>query len=75
MNTEISPTLAEDARVGLPALRLVNLRGWGPLAFSGCGWQAGKDRSIKPIEDSVAIEVVMMNAEFARIVAEEFLVR
>lgn len=57
------PTLAEDARVGLPALRLVHLGGWGPLTFSGCGWRAGKVGTKYAVQNSFVTKVVVMNAE------------
>jgi hypothetical protein len=41
-----SPTHAEDAGVGLSALRLVNLEGGGPLTFQAAvGEQAKAGRS------------------------------
>ena len=38
------PTLAEDARAGLPATRQVYLTGWDSTRVSGGGRQVGKGR-------------------------------
>lgn len=71
----ILPALAEDARTGVSALRWVNLEGWDPLAFSGCGRRAGEGRQIEAISSSFKFEVEVMNAEIVEgFVGADFLI-
>lgn len=61
----VLPTLAEDARAGLPAMRQANLAGGSPLAFSGGGWRVGKGGQIRAESLSFECEAILVNAELA----------
>jgi hypothetical protein len=56
----VLPILAEGARMGLPATRLVNLADGIPLAFSGGGWQVDEDGSFRAVSFPLKLEAILM---------------